>query len=423
MKILHTSDWHIGQSFHDHERTYEHEAFFAWLIDTMESQQVDALLVSGDIYDTANPSSESQKMLAKFIAAAKLRCPKLQMIITGGNHDSGQRLEAPGELAKAFDSVLMGNLPKKLTDQNTLTIDWSQVVLPLKNRDQTIETWCGAVPFIRPEEWSLYRKQAQELYGTQSYAACVKALYADMNAYLLTACQPGQKKIAMGHLHLASGELSDTERKFVIGGEDVVEDTFLAEAFDYVALGHLHKAQKVGKDTVRYCGSPIPLSFAERNYKHQVVLWDTTDLSLEILHVPRAVDIAVIPAKHAYKAEVLRALQTWEPAQQGLPQEQWPYLLVQVLIDKPDPDLMDEIDQALKDKPLRRCRVDLKIPESQNASAELLIKASAGLQELKPEHVFDDFYRRKNQTEPTPEIQQAFAEIAAIAIHSQGVQA
>ena len=101
MRLLHTSDWHLGQSLHNFERHYEHQRFLDWLLDTVVSERADALLIAGDIFDNANPSSASQKQLYRFLQRARERVPHLNLIVIAGNHDSPGRLEAPGPLLEA----------------------------------------------------------------------------------------------------------------------------------------------------------------------------------------------------------------------------------------------------------------------------------------------------------------------------------
>src|SRR5450830_1653635 len=110
MRLLHTSDWHLGQSLHNFDRHYEHQCFLDWLIDTIVAEEADALLIAGDIFDNANPSSNAQRQLYRFLQQAKTRAPGLQIVVIAGNHDSPGRLEAPGPLLEAHGTVVIGNV-------------------------------------------------------------------------------------------------------------------------------------------------------------------------------------------------------------------------------------------------------------------------------------------------------------------------
>lgn len=112
MRLLHTSDWHLGQEFHEHPRDHEHEAFLGWLADALEEHRIDALIVAGDIYDSQNPPIAAQKQLYRFIAGIRGRMPKLDIVLVGGNHDSAGRLEAPGPLLEPLGVRVVGSLAR-----------------------------------------------------------------------------------------------------------------------------------------------------------------------------------------------------------------------------------------------------------------------------------------------------------------------
>jgi DNA repair protein SbcD/Mre11 len=399
MRILHTSDWHLGQRFHDFERTLEHEAFLKWLIETLEEKAVDVLIVSGDVYDTANPSALSVKMLTRFIKEAHTVLPKLQMVITGGNHDSGSRLEGPKVLAEAFKAHIIGNLPI-VPGADGFVVDWEQSIIPLKNSEDQVEALVGAIPFVRPADWSIFRQKAQEKYENQDYATCMQVLYEELyeNMKLLQTKQEGEcKLVAMGHLTMRGGSISgNSERRLVIGGEESLSTDIFDEGFDYVALGHLHKAQRVGREHIRYCGSPLPLSYSEKDYNHQVVMLDTENWDeIEIIKVPRKVDLISIPAKAMQKEDVLEAIANWQPEVELENPDEHPYLIVPVKLDKPDSSLMVDIQNALKDKPLRLCHIAPELPELNVNEVDLHLETSVGLQNLDPNRIFKHELQKK----------------------------
>ena len=141
MRLIHTSDWHLGQTLHNFERGYEHQAFLDWLLVTLDSEQAEALLISGDIFDTANPSAASQKQFYRFLQQAKARVPHLNIVIIAGNHDSPGRLEAPGPLLETLDATVIGFVPR-LTDGS---INLHKLVVPIKNKSGEVKAWCLAI--------------------------------------------------------------------------------------------------------------------------------------------------------------------------------------------------------------------------------------------------------------------------------------
>lgn len=145
MRLLHTSDWHLGQSLHNFDRFYEHQRFLDWLLDTIVSEQADALLVAGDVFDNANPSAASQRQLYTFLQQARARAPQLDIVIIAGNHDSPGRLEAPGPLLEMHGTTVIG-YPHRDADGN---IAMERMLVPLTGKDGAVAAWVLAVPFLR----------------------------------------------------------------------------------------------------------------------------------------------------------------------------------------------------------------------------------------------------------------------------------
>jgi exonuclease SbcD len=145
MKILHTADWHIGQLFHEYDRVYEHQQFLNWLVQTLHEEQIDVLLVSGDVFDLSNPSAASVKMFYSFPNRAVRDNPDLQIIVTAGNHDSASRLESPKPLLESSNIHIIGLVEKKEDG----SIDYEKLIIPLKDKAGINKAWCMAIPFLR----------------------------------------------------------------------------------------------------------------------------------------------------------------------------------------------------------------------------------------------------------------------------------
>ena len=146
MRLLHTSDWHLGQTLHNYERTYEHQCFLDWLLATIVAQEIDALLIAGDVFDTANPSAAAQKQLYRFLQQARARAPQLDIVVIAGNHDSPGRLEAPGPLLEAHGTSVVGHV-LRLPDG---AIDLERHLIALHDKSGQVQAWCLAIPFLRP---------------------------------------------------------------------------------------------------------------------------------------------------------------------------------------------------------------------------------------------------------------------------------
>ncbi|MCH4824237.1 exonuclease SbcCD subunit D C-terminal domain-containing protein [Gramella lutea] len=263
MKILHTADWHIGKKLHKHELSEDFDFFIHWLIEYIRRENINVLLISGDIFDLANPSSDARKQY--YQALVKLQQLDCKIIATGGNHDSPAMLNAPGDLLRALDMEIIGGLPEKLED----------TIIPVYNRQNEIELVVAAIPYLRDSD---LRSGA----GASNYEDRLEAIREGIKNIFRSAAEICQEKyagipvIAMGHLYTAGIQTSESERDIQIGNLAAFQASQFGAYFSYVALGHIHKPQKVNAEIpVFYSGSPIPLSFSERKDEKSVLIIDT----------------------------------------------------------------------------------------------------------------------------------------------------
>lgn len=408
MRLLHTSDWHLGQTLHSFERTYEHQCFLDWLLDTIVAEQADALLIAGDVFDNANPSAAAQKQLYRFLQQAKARAPRLEIVLIAGNHDSPGRLEAPGPLLEAHGTSVIGHVHRNADGE----IDLERLVIALRGADGAIRAWCLAIPFLRPGDVPRAAPVEGAAAPSDPYLEGIALLYRQAYALALAKRQPGQAILAMGHCHMVDGQASlDSERRIVIGGAEALPGTVFDPAIAYAALGHLHLAQRVGQhEHRRYCGSPLPLSFAEVGYQHQVLRIDLEDGAVrEVapLMVPRAVDLLRVPPKPAPLEQALAALEALELA--PLPAHQQPFLEVRVLLDAPEPGLRARIEAALDGKPVRLAKIEPTRKHS--AAGEQSAMSLDQLAQLQPDDIFRRLYLQRFGDEAPADQLSAFAEL------------
>lgn len=404
MRLIHTADWHLGQSFHGYDRNAEHQCVLQALLDALQQEQADALLIAGDVFDSAHPSTQAQKQLYEFLAAAHQRCPQLQTLIIAGNHDSAVRLEVAVPLLHAFGTRIIGQLPRLANG----AIDHDALILPLQRRDGSIGAWCLAVPFLRPSDLPPPSDP-----GDDAYLAGIAELYRELTARALQRRAPGQALIAMGHCHLVGSALSpDSERRIVIGGAEALPASLFDPQLAYVALGHLHRAQQIGSTRLRYSGSPLPLSFAERDYRHQLLSIELQGEQLDSvrsLPLPRSVALLRVPERPAPLAEVLRQLQALQLP--DLPTEQQAYLEVRVQLDGPQPDLRSQIEAAIGELPLRLARIELSRPGAAAASNEAPAESLDELGRIDPLSLFERHYRQRHGDAPAPALLAAFVSL------------
>lgn len=403
MRLLHTSDWHLGQSFHQFDRRAEHQAFLDWLLGVLEAEAVDVLLIAGDVFDTSNPSAQAQAQLYRFLAEARRRVPHLGIVMTAGNHDSPGRLEAPAPLLSALDAHVLGQVGR----QGDVDAALGRLLVPLRDAAGHEAAWCIAMPFLRPDD--LPRVEGAD----DPYAAGVAALYRRAFELADARRQPGQAIVALGHLHLAGGEVSeDSERRIVIGGAEALPAGIFDPRIAYVALGHLHRAQRIGGDpTRRYCGSPLPMSFSEVGYRHQVVLVDLVGEGVaetREMVVPRSVDLLQVPAKPAPLDDTLAVLGALDLPDR--PEAQWPYLHVRVQLEGPEPGLRARIEEALAGKPVRLARIETSTLRGALPAAAPALSVDE-LNALKPEAFFLRLYQHRFGSDAPPELMAAFGEL------------
>jgi len=258
VKILHTSDWHLGQSFMGKSREEEHQAFLTWLLELIEKEEISVLIVAGDIFDTATPPNYALELYYNFLTKlAHSSCENI--IITAGNHDSIATLKAPKQLLKALNIHLI----------TSGDVDEEEIVL-IYEQDRLEGIVC-AVPFLRDY---VVRKSMYAQSMSEKESALTEGIKEHYNCVYKEAMELAKGDdvplIATGHLTTLGAKSSESEREIYIGTTLDIGSDFLSEKFDYVALGHLHNNQKVGSEHVRYSGSPIPLSFSEASSQKKV---------------------------------------------------------------------------------------------------------------------------------------------------------
>ena len=413
LKVLHTADWHLGQSFFGFDRDYEHSRFLDWLLLELRSQQPDGLLIAGDVFDTINPSATAQRRYYNFLANAHAACPKLQIVIVSGNHDAGARLEAPSELLESLNISVVGTVRRFENGD----IDYEKFLVPLKANDGTVQAMAIAVPFLRPSDVPLlpsasdpYLDGIRELYRRATQAARQRR----------DQLCPAGALIAMGHCHLqGAAESPDSERRLVIGGAEALDDKAFEDDIAYVALGHLHRAQDFSNGRVRYCGSPIPLSFAEIRYAHQVLslTFDGSKLtSVTSIPVQQTASLVTLPSFGSARVrDVLDQILAWPTSAELSPQD-YPFLEVRVLEDGPDPTRRQQIEEALDGKPLRLAsikverRAQVLEPMSNDDQSEHR-PDSVDLKSMSPEDVFLSAFQEKYGTSADDSLIRAFREV------------
>lgn len=408
LRLLHTSDWHLGHTLHDVPREHEHATFLRWLTDRLIAEAVDALIIAGDVFDTANPSADAQQTFYDFLATARRQLPALDIVVIGGNHDSAGRLDAPDPLLRALGIRVVGGLPRGPGAAG------DRLLVPLHDKSNAVAAWVVAVPFLRPFD-------LPTLPGDDALIAGVHRVYADAIVEARALRQPGQALIATGHCYMTGTSLSElSERKILGGNLHALPLTVFPDDLAYVALGHLHRAQAVGgRNSVRYCGSPIPLSLAEAPYKHQVLVADfdgeqLTDVR-EVL-IPRTVQILRVPATGAASLDDVATLLSALPDRGDTPDQERPYLEVEITLAQPEPAMRKRVEEALTGKAARLVRLGVRHEGTGDTLADTL--ATTTLSDLLPEDVFRARYKQVYQGEPPASLLASFANLVEL-VHAE----
>lgn len=373
MRILHTSDWHLGQHFMGKTRQAEHQAFCAWLLEQVRSQAVDVLLIAGDVFDTGAPPSYAREQYYRLVV--ELRDAGCALVVLGGNHDSPAMLgESRSLLAQLGTQVVPG-----------VGVDLAEQVRVLHDREGVPGAILCAVPFIRPRDVTASQAGQSAQDKQQSLQQAIAEHYRALHELAQRKRDElglGLPIIATGHLTTVGASASESVREIYVGSLEAFPTSAFPPA-DYIALGHIHRPQKVGGlEHIRYSGSPIALSFDEARQQKEVLLLTFGDGSLQsITPLPVPVFQPMASLRGSLK-ELAGAIA--EQAAQGTP-ERPVWLEVQVSSDDYLSDLQSRINALCEGLPVEVLRIRR---ERGAASASLASEARETLDELSVEDVF-----------------------------------
>lgn len=274
-KFVHTSDWHIGHQFHNYDRTAEHQDFFRQLADIVGSEQPDALLVSGDVFDSQIPSSSAMTLFTEGLHSVKEAAPEMKIIVIAGNHDSASRLEINRVLWKHFGVEIIGSVHRRPDG----LIDFSRHVIPVTRCDGSVTAYVVAIPHLSrgaypaPAPDAIYSPERRREIFFKEIGHRLEQLRAGHTGATLS----DPPVIAMAHFTLSGCDVTGHDRE-VIGNLESTDASQFPIDCDYLALGHIHRPQTLRPHDVsyiaRYSGSPIPISFDE-SYPHSVTIIET----------------------------------------------------------------------------------------------------------------------------------------------------
>lgn len=402
MKIIHTSDWHLGHRLYEQSQYAEQLKFLNWLEVYINDNQIDVLLIAGDVFDTGVPATQSQKMYYDFLI--NLRDTHCQhIIITGGNHDAPGTINAPQALLKALSIHVVGRAPENVADEVfALTVDDEQIIV-------------AAVPYLRDQD--IRRAVAGESFDELSER--YKTALVNHYRAVAEACQKINKVavpvIGMGHLFAIGGATSESEQSIYIGNLGDIGAADFPEIFDYLALGHLHRPQQVAKlEHIRYSGSPTVLSFSEINYPKQVVVIETAQDEIKTITQATIPKFRQLNQVSGSVVECIAQLKVIDAE----PHDLTPWVDVGLNDPANSSIAYAEIRQAAAELDLKVLRTTVA-KERAVAGLEKLIETSKSIKELSPLEVFKLKCKESEfDLDDQPELLDAFNEALQLASES-----
>lgn len=379
--------------------------FFDRLARILEEEQVDVLLVSGDVYDGINPSGESQKLLFDALAEFRRRRPDLLIIMTSGNHDPAGRLEAPEAILSGQGTKVIATVRRR--DES---VDLQRHIIEVPGPDGAPAAVVMAVPFLRAADMpGLSFADSQP--GRSPIVDAARSLHREIAA-AARAAAGDLPIIAMGHLTCIGGEESEgAERRILIGGEHALPIDVFDEDIAYVALGHLHGPQSLDEGRIRYSGSCFPLSAAEIRYRHGVTLIDLADGKVTWRHVeiPRPAEFYRLPTTGSMSLEEFRAALDALDLDPEAPKALQPFVYGTLSADGPASVILAEAEAVLSEYPVRTAGLKVQRDVANDATAVTV----ASLQDTTPEKLFMDAFRKINGIDPEARHLAAFRDAAA----------
>ena len=394
MKIITTSDWHLGNMFHGNDRLPEHKHFLTWLLSQIEEQQPDALLIAGDVFDNGNPSAASQSLYYGFLADASEKCPTMKIIIIAGNHDSANRLEAPRALLTRHHVEVRGVVNRSWIqdgDKGDWVTNYDDLMIPVRNSEGD-EIIVLAVPYLR-----------NDIIHNATYSEGVMTFLRELTSKAREKF-PEKPLVMMAHMYAQGAEIAqkDASEKIIIGGVEEVSMEGWTDHPDYMTCGHIHKRQHIwNTDWARYSGSVLPMSFAEVDYHHGV--------DLVTIHSDGNHQVAFLEYEPQHKLIILpkedeeltpKKLMKLIDAElydrtDGKLDDQFVYVMLKVKLEKVNNDDLAALEEKINGKNAVLSRIQRIIPE-------LDLTTISGAEQI---HSVDDIINRN----PLDTLKEAYA--------------
>jgi len=381
MKILHTSDWHIGKKLYNQTLDETLQLFFEWLISKVEEQKVEYLIVAGDIFNTPFPSQSSLKLY--YTTLYKLTQTNLKKIILiAGNHDSPATLNAPKDILEILDIKIISSIPQDLND----------LIIELKDYEGNLKAVVAAVPYLREKD--LKKSVLNETYEENLSAVSngIIDFYKNIEKLTNKYRKENIPIIATGHLYILPQRNTDIDSEnYMLGGIQQLSIEDLPAFYDYFALGHIHKPLKLDKiGKIRYCGSPIHMNFSEAGEKQCVLLTvENNEISSKKIIIPKYRDLLNVSGTFN---EVCKILESYKNDYQ---QRAWAEVTI---VEKKQDSLIEQKILDLRDRltEIEILHFKYKFTDIET-EIENKISTTKGLDELRPMDIFEKIIENENE--------------------------
>lgn len=393
MKIIHTSDWHLGQEFYTYDRTDEHVAFLEQLQEIVAQEQPDALLVAGDIYHNATPSNGVMRMFNEHLDKIRQACPTMQIIVTAGNHDSSARLEVTRGLWKHLGVHIVGRIAKAEDH-----VDFDNHLIAIHNTTGEKMGYVVAIPHVFPQNYPILDEDCPREERQQKF-------FAALGEYVANANKEGLPIVMMAHMAITGSDVTGHDESR--GGMDYTDIGDIRVPYDYLALGHIHCPQNIASPNARYCGSPLPVSFDE-NYEHSVSVVEIEQKGMlpriRTIKINNPWPVKTLPTEAVDLDDAIQLLT-------DLPAEQSMYVRLHVRLKDVTPvNALERANNALKEKQARFCTFKWE-REKQADESQLPQMDIEKIQTLSPLQVAEHFYHDEYGTPLDDELKEMLAEV------------
>lgn len=380
MKILHTSDWHLGHTLYDFDRSAEQQSFLEQLADIVSEENPDVMVVSGDVFHTATPSAATQKMFTDGLLKIHNSVPAMLIVVTSGNHDSSSKLEMNHSLWDVVNVKIIGTFE---SNNNQFNID--KHIVEVVDKNKQLIGYVVAIPHSYPNNFPILRedtiRETRQAHFFQTLLHEVK-----------TRNSRNLPVVLMAHLSVSGCDI--TGHSETVGGIEYTDISEFGAGYDYMALGHIHCPQNIKNNefVARYCGSPLAVSFDE-NYPHSVSIVDIQPGEKPIINnriIVNPIPLLTIPKEPVELDEALSQLE------KNIKADEPAYIRLNLLVkDYLAPDAKEQASDVLKNKKAKLCTFKLSYDYQVDKDDNKPQLSLQEMQEISPLDIARRFYQQK----------------------------